>query len=132
MKVQMTDRTIKLKKKRNILTIFYILFEVGVPLYYALNGIIVSVNSTVANKISISFLAAAAIIVLLLNLFLKIKLRSLVWILLSIAYITLKEIGVMILLICITSLINDCIIEPILKNTKEEFKINYEIDRRNA
>ena len=132
MKVQMTERTKKLKTQRLIFTLISIVLELAVPVSYAIKGISSTTTAPTSEKIVIGLFLGAAIIMLVLNIFLKIKLRSLIWVLLSIAYVSLNSIGTMILLMCITSLVNDCIIEPILKNIKEQYKINYEIDRRSA
>ena len=132
MKVQMTKRTKKLKTQKLIFTLISIVLELAVPVSYAIKGISSTTTAPASEKIVVGLFLGAAIIMVVLNIFLKIKLRSLIWVLLSIAYVSLNSIGTMILLMCITSLVNDCVIEPILKNIKEQYKINYEIDRRSA
>ena len=71
-----------------------------------------------------------AAILVVLNVLMKLSLRCIPWILLIGIYICLKEITVLLIVMALTTVLDELVLEPLAKSFKNKLTINKEIDKR--
>lgn len=86
--------------------------------------------ATPTQKVSIGFLALAALILGAVNLLMKIHPRSLFWLVLLGLYWVLGEILPVLTVMFITCFVDEIILTPMHKYSKSKYSINKEIDKR--
>ena len=82
------------------------------------------------NKYTLGIMCSVALIVTIINLVAKLRLRCIPWILLLGIYICLKEITSLLVIMAITTIIDEMIITPLHKSLKNRYIINKEMDKR--
>lgn len=90
----------------------------------------VDVNVEESKKVVLSFTLIAAIVLAVYNLLAKKHLRSVIWILLLGVYYAIQKIELLLLLMAICTIIDEFIVEPLVKHYKFKYKANKEIDGR--
>lgn len=90
----------------------------------------VNVEIEESKKVVLSFTLIAAIVLSVYNLLAKKHLRSVVWILLLGVYYAVQKIELLLLLMAICTIIDEFIVEPLVKKYKFKYKANKEIDDR--
>lgn len=90
----------------------------------------VNVEIEESKKVVLSFTLIAAIVLSVYNLLAKKHLRSVVWILLLGVYYAVQKIELLLLLMAICTIIDEFIVEPLVKKYKFKYKANREIDDR--
>lgn len=90
----------------------------------------VNVEIEESKKVVLSFTLIAAVILSVYNLLAKKHLRSVVWILLLGVYYAVQKIELLLLLMAICTIIDEFIVEPLVKKYKFKYKANREIDDR--
>ena len=82
------------------------------------------------NKYTLGIMCSVALIVTIINIVAKLRLRCIPWILLLGIYICLKEITSLLVIMAITTIIDEMIITPLHKSLKNKYIINKEMDKR--
>ena len=82
------------------------------------------------NKYTLGIMCSVALIVTIINIVAKLRLRCIPWILLLGIYICLKEITSLLVIMAITTIIDEMLVTPLHKSFKSKYTINKEIDKR--
>ena len=82
------------------------------------------------NKYTLGIMCSVALIVTIINIVAKLHLRCIPWILLLGIYLCLKNITTLLVLMAITTIIDELILMPLHKSFKSKYTINKEIDKR--
>ena len=100
----------------------------GPLIYFLCDGF---ANGTIAQKFTMSTFAVVAVILSLLNILLKMHIRSTIWIILIGLSFCVTAIQPIIIVLGAASIIDEFILTPIRNNAKRKYEINKEIDLRN-
>lgn len=125
----MTDTT---KKYR---TIYWILFGISILLnflpllVYVIKGY-ASLEVSEARKVTLTMTMMVALILSIYNILAKKHMRSVIWIILLGVYFAVQKIELLLLLMAICTIVDEFIVEPLMKIYKTKWKTNYEIDAR--
>lgn len=125
----MTDTTKKYRK------IYWILFGISILLnflpllIYVIKGY-ASIEVTEARKVTLTITMMIALILSIYNIMAKKHMRSVIWILLLGVYFAIQKIELLLLLMAICTIVDEFIVEPLMKTYKAKWKTNYEIDSR--
>lgn len=123
----MTDITKKYKKAANTLSIVsWALTFVPIIVYV----IVAFANGTPAQKLTLGISVIIAGMLVAVNFMMKLNLRSTIWVLMLGVYVCLKNILPLLLIIAISTIIDEMIISPLAKSYKNKYVINKEIDKR--
>lgn len=82
------------------------------------------------NKYTLGVMCSLALIVSLINVVAKLHLRCIPWILLLGIYACLKDITTLLIIMAVTTIIDELILVPLHKSFKNKYTINKEIDKR--
>ena len=82
------------------------------------------------NKYTLGLMCSLAIIVTLINILAKMHLRCIPWILLLGIYVCLRDITTLLIIMAVTTIIDELILVPLHKSFKNKYTINKEIDKR--
>lgn len=82
------------------------------------------------NKYTLGLMCSLALIVSLINIVAKLHLRCIPWILLLGIYVCLKDITTLLIIMAVTTIIDELILVPLHKSFKSKYTINKEIDKR--
>lgn len=82
------------------------------------------------NKYTLGIMSSLALIVTLINIVAKLHLRCIPWILLLGIYVCLKDITTLLIIMAVTTIIDELILVPLHKSFKNKYTINKEIDKR--
>ena len=82
------------------------------------------------NKYTLGIMCSVALIVTIINIVAKLHLRCIPWILLLGIYVCLKNITALLVIMAITTIIDELILTPLHKSFKNKYTINKEIDKR--
>ena len=82
------------------------------------------------NKYTLGIMCSVALVVTLINIVAKLHLRCIPWILLLGIYLCLKDITALLVIMAITTIIDELILVPLHKSFKNKYTINKEIDKR--
>ena len=82
------------------------------------------------NKYTLGIMCSVALVVTLINIVAKLHLRCIPWILLLGIYLCLKDITALLVIMAITTIIDELILTPLHKSFKSKYTINKEIDKR--
>ena len=82
------------------------------------------------NKYTLGIMCSVALIVTIINIVAKLHLRCIPWILLLGIYLCLKNITALLVIMAITTIIDEMILMPLHKSFKNKYTINKEIDKR--
>ena len=85
----------------------------------------------VGQKVTLGVCLTLALLFVLINFITKHRIRSTLWILLIGIYICLDHIQSLLIIMAITTIIDEFILEPAYKRVKNKYIINKEIDKRN-
>lgn len=88
------------------------------------------VEGTNIQKVSLGLLTTAAIILTLVNILFKMHLRSTMWLALIGISTCLQDITALLIMIAVTTILDELIITPLRKKYKNLYIINREIDKR--
>lgn len=123
----MSDVTSKYKKEAILYAILSILVTFGPMLFYVVKGFI---EGTTVSKFTMGAMAIVAICLGLVNIIAKKHLRSPLWILLIGIYFCLDKIEVLLIILGVTSVLDEFWFTPAYKHCKDKYSINKEIDKR--
>ena len=82
------------------------------------------------NKYTLGIMCSVALVVTLINIVAKLHLRCIPWILLLGIYLCLRDITSLLIIMAITTIIDEMILMPLHKSFKSRYAINKEIDKR--
>lgn len=82
------------------------------------------------NKYTLGIMCSVALIVTIINIVAKLRLRCIPWILLLGIYVCLKEITSLLVIMAITTIVDEMIVTPLHKSLKNKYIINKEMDKR--
>ena len=82
------------------------------------------------NKYTLGIMCSVALVITLINIVAKLHLRCIPWILLLGIYLCLRDITTLLIIMAITTIIDEMIIMPLHKSFKSKYAINKEIDKR--
>lgn len=82
------------------------------------------------NKYTLGIMCSVALVVTLINIVAKLHLRCIPWILLLGIYLCLKDITTLLVIMAVTTIIDELILVPMHKSFKNKYTINKEIDKR--
>ena len=82
------------------------------------------------NKYTLGIMCSVALVITLINIVAKLHLRCIPWILLLGIYLCLKDITALLVIMAITTIIDELILVPLHKSFKNKYTINKEIDKR--
>ena len=82
------------------------------------------------NKYTLGIMCSVALVITLINIVAKLHLRCIPWILLLGIYLCLKNITALLVIMAITTIIDELILMPLHKSFKSKYTINKEIDKR--
>lgn len=123
----MSEYTNSYKKKYKLCKIFSILFTVLPIIVYTIIGFI---NGDIGSKITLGMCLFTTIVFVLINIVLKHRIRSTIWVILIGIYVAVDNIIPLLLLLTFTTICDEFILEPLSKKYKNKFIINNEIDKR--
>ena len=82
------------------------------------------------NKYTLGIMCSVALVITLINILAKLHLRCIPWILLIGIYVCLKDITTLLIIMAVTTIIDELILVPLHKSFKNKYTINKEIDKR--
>ena len=82
------------------------------------------------NKYTLGIMCSVALIVTIINIVAKLHLRCIPWILLLGIYLCLRDITALLVIMAITTIVDEMILMPLHKSFKNKYTINKEIDKR--
>ena len=123
----MRDKTIRLRRSKNILGIISLLLCYAPLLVALITGFSYSDNER--GKVTLSICCIVALLLTLINIISKYSVRSTMWVLLLGAYAVLEDVMPYLIAIAICTIIDEFIITPIYKSVKNRYIINREIDK---
>lgn len=88
------------------------------------------VEGTPHRKMALGGLMVIAIVLVVINILMKLSLRCVPWIMLLGIYICLQEITVLLIIMAVTTVVDELILTPLEKRFREKLVINKEIDKR--
>lgn len=125
----MTETTQKYK------TTYWILFGISILLnflpliVYIIKGY-ASIEVSESRKVTLTMTMMIALILSIYNILAKKHMRSVIWILLLGVYFAVQKIELLLLLMAICTIVDEFIVEPLMKKYKLKWKTNCEIDSR--
>ena len=122
------NQTKKYKKLKN-LYLFLDIFVTLLPLLVYI-GMAIANDNAVVQKVGLSLSLITALIFVILNIMLKLNIRSTIWIVLIGIHCCIENIMPLIFMLAISSLLSEFLFNPLYKKYKEKFIINKEIDKR--
>lgn len=92
--------------------------------------IIAFIQGNTANKLTLGIICIGAIVLVAVNTLLKLHMRSIMWVLLIGVYICLKNITTLLVIVALTTIVDELVLTPLAKSYKTKFTINKEFDKR--
>lgn len=93
-------------------------------------GVIAFVQGTVENKVSFGLCLTICALFVIMNILMKLKIRCTLWILLLGIHICLNNIVSLIIIMAISTALDEFIFEPLARKYSQKASINIEIDKR--
>ena len=116
------------RREKWLLLILSILCNLLPIAIYTIKAFIVA---GIGQKITLGVCLTLALLFVLINIITKHRIRSTLWILLIGIYVCLDHIQSLLIIMAITTIIDEFILEPAYKRVKNKYIINKEIDKRN-
>ena len=87
-------------------------------------------EGTPGSKVTLGVCFTTALILTIINVVFKYHMRSTIWILMIGLYVAVDNIIPLLIILAITTIIDEFILTPLAKHYREKYKINKEIDKR--
>ena len=126
----MSTKITKRYKNLNILTFWLSVLLTLCPILIYVARAFISSEVQSVNKYTLGIMCSVALIVTIINIVAKLRLRCIPWILLLGIYICLKEITSLLVIMAITTIIDEMLVTPLHKSLKNKYIINKEMDKR--
>lgn len=104
-----------------------IIVTLGPMLFYVVKGFI---EGQTTQKFTMGACAVVAVVLVAINVIMKINLRSPLWILLIGVYVCLGKIEILLIVMAVTTMLDEFWFSPAYKSFKNKYTINREIDKR--
>ena len=125
----MTDYTASIQKKAMIFHIISLSLTV-LPICVFVFKAFLDGNVSASRKLCMGLLVFFSFFLTIINVLFKYSIRSTIWLLLLGIYICLDNIIPLLIIIAVTTIVDEFVITPLYKKYKGEYKINKEIDKR--
>ena len=122
-----SERTEKYRKYYWALTIASWLIVFGPLVGYIIYGYIIS---NTIQKVTLTTTIMAAVVMTVISILFKKNVRSTIFILILGIYVAISKIQVLIIILCVTTMLDEFLISPAQKACKAKLTINKEIDQR--
>lgn len=116
------------RREKWLLLILSILCNLLPIAIYTIKAFIVA---GIGQKVTLGVCLTLSLLFVLINIITKHRIRSTLWILLIGIYVCLDHIQSLLIIMAITTIIDEFILEPAYKRVKNKYIINKEIDKRN-
>ena len=116
------------RREKWLLLILSILCNLLPIAIYTIKAFIVA---GIGQQVTLGVCLTLALLFVLINIITKHRIRSTLWILLIGIYVCLDHIQSLLIIMAITTIIDEFILEPAYKRVKNKYIINKEIDKRN-
>lgn len=126
-RVQKSDITKKYQKLSHLFNFLSVFITVVPIVVYIVLGFI---NGEVQQKLTLGVTVTIAMLLTVVNVVFKYHMRSAIWVLVLGIYFCLKDIMPLLLLVAVSTILDEFILTPLHKSYKSKAKINKEIDRR--
>ena len=126
----MSTKITKRYKNLTILTFWLSVLLTLCPILIYVARAFLSSEVQSVNKYTLGIMCSVALIVTIINIVAKLRLRCIPWILLLGIYICLKEITSLLVIMAITTIIDEMLVTPLHKSLKNKYIINREMDKR--
>lgn len=123
----LTPLTKKYRRRKNL---FFMLSTICMLLPFAVYVPKAFINATEITKIAVGFMGISAIVLTLINFWAKLNLRTPLWLFLIACYVALDNIMPLVILMAITTALDEFLFAPLYRSDKEEFRNQKSIDRR--
>ncbi len=116
-------------------TTYWILFAISVALnfvpllVYVIKGY-ASIEVSESRKVTLTMTMMIALCLSIYNILAKKHMRSVIWILLLGVYFAVQKIELLLILMAICTIVDEFVVEPLMKRYKFKYKSNKEIDSR--
>ena len=125
--MEKSEITKKAQNKARLYRILSIVITVLPLLIYTIIGF---VNGEVAQKLALGCSIVISGMLVVVNVIFKKHIRSTIWIMLLGIYMCLNKITTLLLILAITTILDEFVLTPLANKYSNEFKINKEIDKR--
>ena len=116
-------------------TTYWILFAISIALnfvpllVYVIKGY-ASIEVSESRKVTLTMTMMIALCLSIYNILAKKHMRSVIWILLLGVYFAVQKIELLLILMAICTIVDEFVVEPLMKRYKFKYKSNKEIDSR--
>lgn len=125
------SETSKITKRYTILyRLFLALSIIALAVPVVVYSVIGFVNGDVKEKLTLGITLIIAIMLTMINLIFKFHIRSVIWILVLGIYFCIDNIMPLLLIVAISTILDEFIFTPLYKKYRSKARINREIDKR--
>ena len=118
------------RKYKNLYIFYRIMSAALVILPLLVYTIIGFCNGDIGKKISLGLCLILAIVMVLINVIIKHRVRSTIWIMIIGIYTCCDNITPLLFILAASTILDEFVFEPLAKKYKEKYVINNEIDKR--
>lgn len=122
-----SDITKSYGHKAKLFSILSILATISPLIIYSIIGF---VQGEVTQKLTLGLAIIVCLLFTLINIVFKRHIRSTVWILLLGIYMCLNNITILLVVVALTTILDEFVLTPIARKYKSKYNINKEIDKR--
>ena len=127
--MELNERTKKAKTKYIIFSILSFCLTMLPLLVYV---IIAFINGAPLQKFTMGVMVTIALTFVILNFIMKWNIRSTVWVLILGIYLCLDNITPLLIIMAVSTILDEFVVSKLAKKYKNQFIINKEIDKRNG
>lgn len=124
-----SEYTMSLQKKAMILHIISLALTV-LPIIIFVFKAFIDGDVSASKKLCMGLLVVFSLFLTIVNVLFKYSIRSAIWLLLLGIYICINNIVPLLIIIAVTTILDEFIITPLYKKYRGEYKINKEMDKR--
>lgn len=125
----MNDRTKKLATASRTFAVLSLISNILPVAFFAIQALLDGKIKT-ESKLTLSFTVVAAAIMLIINMIRKKKLRSPIYLIILGIYIAIEDLLPLLVTVCICTMLDDFLFEPMHSKYHRMYEMNKEIDRR--
>lgn len=118
-------------KKYNFFRYFFLslsIFALSFPLTFY--GIMAFIEGTKVEKFTLGVFCCIAVGMVVVNFLMKLKLRSMIWLIVLGIFVCLNEIQTMLIMVAVCTILDEVLFTPLYKYFKRKAQTNKEIDKR--
>lgn len=118
------------KKYRILKNVFLALSIYCLAFPMTFYGVKALIEGTKVQKFTLGAFCVVAIGMVVTNFILKLKLKSMIWLLMLGIYICLRDITTLLIMVSVCTILDELLITPLYKFYLNKYRINKEIDKR--